>query len=226
MTIVRVVALIPAFNEADTIASVVQGLRESLAQVIVVDDGSTDQTAERARHAGAEVLVHEQNLGKGHAIRTGLVRVLAGDFTHVLLLDGDMQHVPGEAPRLLRAAETSEADVVIGERAFKRSEMPASRFHANRIGSRVLSWFVGVPLADTQCGFRVFRTDAVRPLALSATGYEIETEMLVKVRRRGGRVTSVPVSAVYTGQRSKLRPVRDTTRTCFLAVYYRFIERF
>jgi hypothetical protein len=71
----------------------------------------------------------------------------------------------------------------------------------------------------------VFRTDAVRPLALSARGYEIETEMLVKVRRRGGHVASVPVTAVYSGQRSKLRPVRDTTRTCFLAVYYRFIER-
>ena len=88
-----------------------------------------------------------------------------------------------------------------------------------------MSWFVGVPIGDTQCGFRVFRTDALRPLALSATGYEIETEMLVKVRRRGGRVASVPVTAVYTGQRSKLRPIRDTTRTCFLAVYYRFLER-
>jgi hypothetical protein len=71
----------------------------------------------------------------------------------------------------------------------------------------------------------VFRTDALRPLTLNATGYEIETEMLVKVRRRGGRVASVPVTAVYSGQPSKLRPIRDTTRTCFLAVYYRFIER-
>jgi hypothetical protein len=115
--------------------------------------------------------------------------------------------------------------VVIGERVFNRSEMPASRYHANRIGSRALSWFVGVPIGDTQCGFRVFRTDALRQLTLSATGYEIETEMLVKVRRRGGRIASVPVTAVYTGQRSKLRPIRDTTRTCFLAVYYRFLER-
>jgi glycosyltransferase involved in cell wall biosynthesis len=225
VTAVRIAAVIPAFNEAGTIAAVVQGLRSSVAEVIVVDDGSTDETAERARAAGANVLVHERNLGKGHAVRTGLARVLAGDFTHVLLLDGDMQHLPVEAPRLIHAAETSQADVVIGERVFKRSEMPASRFHANRVGSRALSWFVGVPLGDTQCGFRVFRTDAVRPLGLSATGYEIETEMLVKVRRRGGRVASVPVTAVYTGQRSKLRPVRDTTRTCFLAVYYRFIER-
>ena len=222
----RVAALIPAFNEADTIASVIKGLTASLAHVVVVDDGSTDGTAERSREAGADVLVHERNLGKGRAVRTGLARVLADDFTHVLLIDGDMQHLPAEASRLIQAAETTRADVVIGERVFKRSEMPASRYHANRIGSRVLSWFVGVPLGDTQCGFRIFRTDALRPLALGATGYEIETEMLVKVRRRGGRVASVPVTAVYSGQRSKLRPVRDTTRTCFLAVYYRFLERF
>jgi len=103
--------------------------------------------------------------------------------------------------------------------------MPPSRYHANRIGSRVLSWFVGMPLDDTQCGFRVFRVDALRPLRLNATKYEIETEMLIKVRRRGGRVETAPVTAVYAGQQSKLRPVPDTTRTCFLAVYYRFLER-
>jgi glycosyltransferase involved in cell wall biosynthesis len=217
--------VIPAFNEAGTVASVVRGLLGCVSQVIVVDDGSTDGTAEQARNAGADVLVHERNLGKGHAVRTGLARVLAADFTHVLLLDGDMQHLPAEAPRLLRAAESSRADVVIGERVFKREEMPPSRYYANRIGSRALSWFVGAAIADTQCGFRLFRTDAVRPLTFKSTGYEIETEMLVKVRRRGGRVASVPVTAVYTGRQSKLRPVRDTTRTCFLAVYYRFLER-
>ena len=143
----------------------------------------------------------------------------------MLLLDADLQHLPQEASSLLEEAATSGADVVIGERRFQRSRMPASRYHANRIGSRVLSWFVGVPVHDTQCGFRVFRVDALRPLRLSATGYEIETEMLVKVRRRGGRVVGVPITAVYDGQRSKLRPVRDTTRTCFLAVYYRLLER-
>ena len=103
--------------------------------------------------------------------------------------------------------------------------MPPSRYYANKIGSRVLSWFVGIPVEDTQCGFRVFRVDALRGLHLNATKYEIETEMLIKVRRRGGRVETVPVTAVYAGQTSKLRPVPDTTRTCFLAVYYRFLER-
>jgi glycosyltransferase involved in cell wall biosynthesis len=222
---IRAVALIPAFNEAAGIARVVEGIRAAVEHVIVVDDGSTDDTADRATAAGAEVVRHDLNGGKGHAIRTGITRVLAGDFTHVVLLDGDMQHLPEEATRLLAAAVDSGADVVLGERRFFRTKMPASRYHANRLGSRVLSWFVGVPLRDTQCGFRVFRVDALRGLRLRASGYEIETEMLVKSRRRGARLVSVPITAVYAGERSKLRPVRDTTRTCFLAVYYRFLER-
>jgi glycosyltransferase involved in cell wall biosynthesis len=221
----KAAAVIPSFNEEKTIASVVEGIRPLVDRVVVIDDGSRDGTAERARRAGADVIAHDGNRGKGHAVRTGLARVLDQGFTHVLLMDGDMQHLPEEAAPLLAEAERSGADIVVGERRFERDRMPASRYHANRIGSRVLSWFVGIPLRDTQCGFRVFRVDALRPLRLTATGYEIETEMLVKVGRRGGRIASVPISAVYAGQKSKLRPVPDTTRTCFLAVYYRFLER-
>jgi glycosyltransferase involved in cell wall biosynthesis len=221
----RPAALIPAFNEAQSIASVVEGIRPFVNQVIVVDDGSTDETAAAARSAGADVVVHAENSGKGRAIRTGLDRVMAADFTHVLLLDGDMQHLPGEASALLRTAAETGADVVLGERVFRASEMPASRYYANKAGSRVLSWFIGLPASDTQCGFRVFRVEALRGLHLHASGYEIETEMLVKVCRRGGTLARTPITAVYNGQLSKLRPVRDTTRTCFLAVYYRYLER-
>jgi glycosyltransferase involved in cell wall biosynthesis len=199
-------------------------VRPFVSQVLVVDDGSTDGTADHARRAGASVIAHQSNLGKGRAVRTGLAHLLVGRLTHVVLLDGDMQHLPPETPRLLEVAQATGADVVIGERRFDRTHMPASRYYANRIGSRALSWFVGVPINDTQCGFRVFRADALRRMDLSATGYEVETEMLVQLRRLGGRITSVPVTAVYNGQRSKLRPIRDTTRTCFLAVYYRFLQ--
>jgi polyprenyl-phospho-N-acetylgalactosaminyl synthase len=222
---IRAVAVIPAFNEAGTIQQVVSGLRGKVDHILVVDDGSTDATASLARRAGAGVLEHGDNRGKGHAVRSAIEWVVARDFTHALILDGDMQHLPSEAPLLLQAAARSGVDVVLGERRFGREAMPASRYHANRLGSRVLSWFVGTRFADTQCGFRVFRVDALRRIPLRARGYDIETEMLVKLSRRQARIMTVPVTAVYSGQRSKLRPVRDTTRTCFLAVYYRFIER-
>jgi glycosyltransferase involved in cell wall biosynthesis len=222
---IRTVAIIPAFNEARTIQDVIRGLHGTVEHILVVDDGSTDATAARARRSGAEVIEHGANRGKGHAVRSAIQAIAGRDFTHVLILDGDMQHLPGEASLLIDAAVRTGVDVVLGERRFGREAMPASRYHANRLGSRVLSWFVGIRFADTQCGFRLFRVDALRGLVLKARGYEIETEMLVKLSRRRARITTVPVTAIYAGQRSKLRPVRDTTRTCFLAVYYRFIER-
>jgi glycosyltransferase involved in cell wall biosynthesis len=221
----RSVAVIPAFNEAETIGRVVDGVRGAVHHVLVVDDGSTDGTAALARAAGAEVIEHGGNRGKGHAIRSAIAALAGRDYTHALLLDGDMQHLPDEAPLLLAAVAESGADVVLGERRFDRKAMPASRYQANRIGSRVLSWFVGSRFQDTQCGYRVLRLAALEGISLRARGYDIETEMLVKLSRRGARMTTVPVTAVYAGQRSKLRPVRDTTKTCFLAVYYRFVER-
>ncbi len=222
---VRAAAVVPTFNEARTIALVVAGVSPFVERVIVVDDGSTDDTAAAARAAGAVVIAHGENRGKGYAVRSGLTQVLASsDLTHVLTIDGDMQHLPHESERLLQAAGATGADLVLGSRPFERAEMPASRYHANRLGSLALSWFLGSHQRDTQCGFRVFRLDMLRALRLSASGYEIETEMLVKVGRMGGRIVSVPVTAVYAGGVSKLRPVRDTTRTCFLAVYYRYLE--
>jgi glycosyltransferase involved in cell wall biosynthesis len=223
---VRVIALIAALNEAGTIARVVTGIQPHVQSVVVVDDGSTDDTAVVARASGATVVSHEVNRGKGSAIRTGLAHVLASpDVTHVLLLDGDMQHLPEEAPRLIAAAVQANVDLVVGERQFDREAMPRSRYYANMLGSRVLSAFMGVPLHDTQCGYRLYKADMLRRLKLRATGYDIETEMLVKVGRLGGSIEHVPVTAIYQGVRSKLRPVRDTSRTCLRAIYYRYLER-
>jgi len=142
-----------------------------------------------------------------------------------MILDADAQHRPEEIDRFVSAIESSKAKMFVGNRMNDLQRMPMVRRLVNRYMSNKISKACGQPIPDTQCGFRVFRVDALRRLPLTASGYEIETEMLVKVRRRGGRVATVPITAVYTGQPSKLRPVPDTTRTCFLAVYYRFLER-
>jgi glycosyltransferase involved in cell wall biosynthesis len=203
---------------------VVTGVKPHVQAVVVVDDGSGDDTAARADTAGARVIRHAENRGKGHAVRSGLAQILAQSFSHVLLMDGDGQHRPEDVPKLLEAARTSEADLVVGARVFDKAQMPRSRYYSNTIGSRALSSFIGSPIEDSQSGFRLIRCDGLRDLTLTATGYEIETEMLIKLARKGVRMTSVPVTLSY-GAKSKLRPIRDTTRTCFLAVYYRFLSR-
>jgi glycosyltransferase involved in cell wall biosynthesis len=221
----RVAALIPAFDEADSIAAVVSGVRPYIDTVIVVDDGSSDETSDRAREAGAVVLRHELNRGKGTAVRTGLAHVLNQTFTHVLLMDGDLQHRPEDVPKLIAAARERGLDLVVGARRFDRARMPRARYYSNVIGSRALSAFVGASVRDTQSGFRLFACEPLRGLVLTSTGYEIETEMLIRLAQLGGRVGDVEVTLAYEGARSKLRPVRDTTRTCFLAVYFRYLSR-
>jgi len=216
-------ALIAAFNEAPTIARVVEGVRPHVSRVLVVDDGSSDGTGEQAGAAGAVVIRHEANRGKGAAIRTGIAAALAGDATHVLLLDGDGQHDPADAPGLIEAARAGRGDFVIGERPFDRATMPRSRYWTNRISSRVISrYFVGTEVGDAQSGYRLISTDVLRKLRLTGRGYEIETEMLIKAGQRGATFARVPIHLRYEGAVSKLRPWRDTTRTCFLAVRYRF----
>jgi glycosyltransferase involved in cell wall biosynthesis len=222
---VRICALVAAYNEAPTVASVVEGVRRFTPDIVVVDDGSTDATAARAEAAGARVVRHAENRGKGAAVRTGLAEVLRGGCSHVLFIDGDMQHHPQDIPLLLSAWERHGCDLVIAERAFAKGAMPTARFYSNRVGSRILSAFIGTEVADSQSGFRLVRAECLRPLRLTATGYEIETEILIKLARRGATLCRVSIPARYDNARSKLRSVRDTFRTCMLAVWYRYLER-
>jgi glycosyltransferase involved in cell wall biosynthesis len=216
-------ALIAAFNEEAHIADVVTGAARHVSQVLVVDDGSTDRTRTAAEAAGAVVVRHDRNRGKGAAIRTGLETAFAGPYTHVLFLDGDMQHDPADIPRLIAQAEHGVGDFVVGEREFRKEAMPAPRFYSNVIGSAILSKFIGAPVTDSQSGFRLIRADLLRQLPLTGTKYEIETEMLIKLVRAGARLERVPIRRLqYAGAHSKIRPFRDTFRTCMLALRYRF----
>lgn len=220
-----IAALIAALNEERSIGAVVSGAARHAPLVIVVDDGSTDRTADRAREAGATVLRHDRNHGKGSAIRTGLEFVLAQECSHVLFMDGDLQHDPGEIPLLIARARQGAGDFVIGEREFRKGSMPASRYYSNVVGSAILSRFIGAPVMDSQSGFRLIRASLLRQLRLTGTRYEIETEMLIKLVRLGATLDRVTVRRLtYADTRSKIHPFRDTSRTCFLAVRYRYLS--
>jgi glycosyltransferase involved in cell wall biosynthesis len=222
---VTLCALIAAFNEEASVADVVKGASPHASAVVVVDDGSTDDTATTSRDAGAIVIRHERNRGKGCAIRTGLAYALKQGCSHVLFLDADLQHDPAEIPRLIARAEQGRGDLVIGEREFRKDTMPAARFYANVIGSAIISRFIGADIADSQSGFRLIRSDLLRRVRLTGTGYEIETEMLIKLARAGAVVERVTVRRLqYDGAHSKIRQFRDTLRTCLLAVQYRYLS--
>ncbi len=218
----RPVALVPAYQAAETVEPVVRGILLHVPRVLVVDDGSTDATAMRAAQAGADVLSLPENSGKGSAIRTGLARLLDSDATHVAFLDSDGQHDPRDLPALLRAAREG-ADFVIGSRMARPEETPTVRYRTNEIGSRILSRMTGHEVEDGQSGYRIISADLLRRLKLKSRGYLIETEILLKAAPFVERFHHVPVRAIYGGP-SHYRPFRDTWIISWGAVYYKVFE--
>jgi glycosyltransferase involved in cell wall biosynthesis len=202
----RIVALIPGYNEGPRIGAVVRAALEHLP-VIVVDDGSSDDTAVQAREAGATVVVQRPNQGKGVALRTGFARALSAGYDAVLTLDADGQHDPAEIPRFLEAWGASPSpELVIGRRNFRA--MPPIRRLSNEIGGRAFSWAAGRPIPDNQSGYRVVgRRVMEATLGSDEGGFEFEVEMITTCIRLGGAIAWVPIRTIYAGEPSHIRPL-------------------
>jgi len=227
-------AVIPAYQDEKHIADIVRRTRERLEHVLVVDDGSGDQTAQRAREAGAEVVAHDENRGKGEAIKTGLTHWLAAANTSphaaggldreviwVSLLDSDGQHLPEEIDRFLAAAAcATEPTFLIGNRMNNVTGMPIIRRVVNRYMSRQISRVCKQEIPDTQCGFRMLDRRLIPQLLGGGDRFDYDTEVLIIASRKGYRIESVPITTVYTDQVSKIRPLRDAIR--FLKLMWRY----
>ncbi len=216
----RVGAVIPAYEEEKHIADVVRRTRAQLEHVLVVDDGSTDATAANAREAGAEVIVHPQNRGKGEAIRTGLRHWFERGLDFALILDGDGQHLPEEIDRFVAAAQNTGAKLLVGTRMNDVSSMPPLRRFVNRYMSRKISGVCGCQIPDTQCGFRMVHRDLIPAILTGADRFDYETEMLIVASRGGHRIASVPITTVYGDEVSSIHPMRDTVR------FFRLMRRY
>jgi glycosyltransferase involved in cell wall biosynthesis len=202
-----IVALIPAHDEAPRIGAVVEVAVGHLP-VIVVDDGSTDGTAEVARAAGASVIEQRPNQGKGAALRTGFRRALDDGAEAILTLDADGQHDSAEIPAFLAAWDAAgrRPDLVIGRRNFRA--MPPARRLSNVLGGRAFSWAVGRDIPDNQSGFRlVSRRLAEGTLASDEPGFAFEVEQITTCIRIGGTIAWVPIRTIYAGAPSHIRPV-------------------
>ncbi len=202
----RILAGIPAYNEARYIGSIVLQAKQYADEVIVVDDGSTDNTAHIARLAGAVVIRHDTNMGKGTAIQNILAEARKRTPGALVLLDADCQHNPDEIPSLVKSVSEGY-DLVIGSREAQKDRTPAYR----RIGQRVLRRSGRLisqhSVSDSESGFRALSPKAVDTLELQEKGFAVESEMIACAAERNLKITEVPISNIYTDDGSTLNPI-------------------
>ncbi len=204
--------IIPCFNEGPTIAALVRAALPHLPAVVVVDDGSTDTTPVAAQAAGAQVVKHARNCGKGAALRTGLALARKQGYEWAFMLDGDGQHAPDDIPAFRRCAEQTGALLVVGNRMDDAQAMPWLRRQVNSWMSRQLSRCAGRHLPDTQCGFRLVHLKTWAGLSLKMERFEVESEMLMAFLAARHPVEFVPIPVIGQRRRSRIHPVADSIR--------------
>jgi glycosyltransferase involved in cell wall biosynthesis len=188
-------AVIAAKNEADNIYDVIKNTKRYVKKVIVVDDGSTDATYEKAKKAGAVVLKHIVNLGKGAAIKTGCEYAVSEKASVIVLLDADGQHEPKDIPHLLKGLEAN--DIVFGARK-RNKNMPSILKFGNWAIDKVAYHLFGIDVPDTQCGFRTFRASVYKKIAWQAADYSMESEMIANAGKKRLKYSIVPISTIYS----------------------------
>ncbi len=212
LVIMKACVVIPTYNESRTIANLVRQLKKQDLDILIIDDGSSDNTAGIARETGAIVLRNTKNEGKGISLVRGFNYVLAHNFDAVITMDGDGQHSPGDIPYFMRLAEYSDSKVFIGNRMSRVRNMPALRFLTNKFMSWLISGMIKQRIPDTQCGFRLIKKEVLERIALKAAKFEIESELLIKAARLGFKIESLPINTIYTGEKSRINPFSDTLR--------------
>jgi len=221
----RIAALIPAYNEERNIAAVVQGVRPFVSATVVIDDGSADNTTGAAEAAGAIVLRHKINAGKGAALKTGFRYLADIGYDGAVTIDADGQHDPVEIPLFIAAAGQG-FDMVIGNRMSNVSTMPFIRRFANHASSFLVSIFLGQSIRDSQNGFRYYKLRSVLCLPLKANKYDLETEVIFKLGRAGYRIGWVPTRTIYRREaRSRVNSLTDTLRFVGVLVRYGLLRK-
>jgi glycosyltransferase involved in cell wall biosynthesis len=214
----KVGAVIPSYNVGDRLRDVLSKTLGHLPKdrIYVVDDGSTDNTAEVVRQTGVIRLFHEKNTGKGAALRTGISHALDDATEAIFIIDGDGQHDPNRIPAFLNLMEESRCDAVFGTRQFPLGKMPFDRIISNTLSSLIVSATVKQKIRDSQCGYRLYRAEVLRKMQIVSDKFEVETEMLIKTIQLGFRIQTCAIPTVYFGSGSHIHRFTDTYRFCRL----------
>lgn len=206
----KVLLLIPAFNEAPTIGRIVRVAKRYISDVLVVDDGSLDETSLAAANAGAIVERLKTNMGKGRALKSGFTYALANEYESVVTMDADGQHdahdIAGFLPLLDRY------DLVLGNRMEDRAAIPKLRLIANTVSSLLVSARCGQRIYDSQTGFRSYSAALLKRVRLTCSGYDLETEVVIRAARLGLQVGHCRIRTIYAGEVSRFRNFRDSIR--------------
>jgi glycosyltransferase involved in cell wall biosynthesis len=213
--------IIPALNAEGSVGEVIDRTKEFVRRVIVVNDGSTDRTAEVSLNRGVELISIPVNRGKGYALRRGFAHALNSGCRAILTLDADGQHDPGDIPKFLEAHERDGNAILIGSRMAQAEFFPRHRYYSNRVAVFFISRALGQYLEDTQCGFRLYPAKAIDSIKLTTCHFQTETEVLLRAARQGIRLSSVPVRNIYwdgNAPGSHFRPVVDTFYICLVVL--------
>ncbi|RKY36261.1 MAG: hypothetical protein DRP78_04080 [Candidatus Omnitrophota bacterium] len=208
--------VLPVHNEEMYILNLINSLQSFNADIIVVDDGSFDNTANLLKKTNAIILTLSKNFGKGRALRTAFNYVLQHSYEWVITMDSDGQHLPQDITLFIECAHKLDADIVIGNRMHSLKTMPLIRKFANISTSKIISFLIGYNIADTQCGFRLISRKVIEKINLSTSNYETESEILFQAALHNFYIKSVPIKTIYTKQKSKISPFIDTIRFCRL----------
>jgi len=211
----KICVVIPAFENHDTIGRLVRETLRHIDQVVVVDDGSSDDTARLAKDAGAHVLRIKKNRGKGNALRHSFGYALANEFDAVITLDADFQHDPKEIPKFIESYGKNKLALVIGDRMHAKDKIPRIRYGPNRIGTLLFSWLTGQDIKDSQCGFRLYDRQVMENIHILNDGFEAEADLLLRAGKRGYAIGFVPIEPIYftdNHHKSSYRPIWDTFR--------------
>ena len=221
-TPIKTCILIPAYNEEKRIAAVVREVRDYCPDVIVIDDGSPDDTDKVAAEAGATVLEHVHNQGKGAALQTGFDYARAHGFDLAITMDADGQHAPSDIPAFLQAYERTHSPVLVGNRMGNVAGMPWLRRVVNRFMSDLLSRVMGQHVPDSQCGFRLYHRSAFPegPYDAHSQRFAAEPEILLRLALAGRKIGAVTIQTIYGDEKSKINPFTDTLR------FFRMLRRF
>jgi glycosyltransferase involved in cell wall biosynthesis len=216
----KVWVIIPAYNEEEALATLLQEVKKKGLSVLAVDDGSTDNTYTVAKKWADVTLHNVKNLGKGRSLRNAISYLMKEeDFDYIIFMDGDGQHSPDDLDKFLRCAKKGQV-FIVGNRMDNPTGMPYIRILTNRFMSRMISRIAQQGIPDTQCGFRMIKQEVLEKVIIKTKKFEIESELLIKAARSGFVIKSIPIKSIYfKNLRSKINPLVDTIR------FVKFISR-